>query len=783
MGTSLQPRRPRITSRPLDAGQAEVEDDHVGWVPGGELERLLAGGGEVDVVAAGPQVGGRAPAGSAARRRRRGPGCVMRAASARLIDHGGAAAGGVVDLDGRRPWRRRSPGRRPGRGRRRCRRGCRRGAGTAGTPAPRSTAGCPGPGRSTRRSTRPPNAPASTRTRRPGGREADGVVDDVGQRPFEQRGVGQHRRQRLGELARRRSARAGPRLARAAGTTSSRPTGAGASAAGRRPGGGSCRAGCSTSVVSRSVSSSMVARNSARLLGRPVDVGLAEAGDRRLDRRQRRAQVVGDRLEQRAAQLVGLGQRVGPAGLGPEPAVLEDGGELGGEGVEHERGPRRRCRGPPSASTTSGRSSSTRSASSGRGGRASPAAASTRQPPSVAAEHGGRVEAEDGPQVARAAPAAGRPRPSWRPGGPGSAASARARAASARAAGGGVDEAAHDDGDAEEDDEGDDVLGLGDGPPVEGRGEEPVGGQERADGGERARAACRRPRRWSRPGRGTAAARSAGRSSRGAGPAPGSAAARPPTASTQPTACRRGGSGELMRRRRRRRRASPVAGRRPRSCEMTWTSIGPDSRTTRLIDRAPRSARPTGTGWLAPSTSWVAFSARAKSTSAAATSLPATSWYSPPISSSSWRCSSSSPLGGPARPSSLRDVDAEQLAVGPLGDAGRPPDERLGAGRAGDGDDDPFAGLPRLGDAVALAVVLEADVDLVGHPQQGQLAQRGRGCRAGSSWPGRRRSSRARRCCRGPCAGAAPRASCRPARPGRRPGRPRRGWSRAGGCR
>ena len=82
-------------------------------------------------------------------------------------------------------------------------------------------------------------------------------------------------------------------------------------------------------------------------------------------------------------------------------------------------------------------------------------------------------------------------------------------------------------------------------------------------------------------------------------------------------------------------------------------------------------------------------------------------------------------LGGrTGEPLVAADVHAEQLAVGPLGDARGAADQRLGAGRPGDGDDDPLPRLPRLGDPVTLAVLLEADVDLVGDPQQGQLAER-----------------------------------------------------------
>ena len=57
------------------------------------------------------------------------------------------------------------------------------------------------------------------------------------------------------------------------------------------------------------------------LLRGPGDVGLAEAVDRRLDPGERGAQVVGDRLEQSAAQLVRFGE----------------GGCLGGLGVESRR--------------------------------------------------------------------------------------------------------------------------------------------------------------------------------------------------------------------------------------------------------------------------------------------------------------------------------------------------------------------------------------------------------------------------------------------------------------
>ncbi len=70
-------------------------------------------------------------------------------------------------------------------------------------------------------------------------------------------------------------------------------------------------------------------------------------------------------------------------------------------------------------------------------------------------------------------------------------------------------------------------------------------------------------------------------------------------------------------------------------------------------------------------------------------------------------------------------VQAQQLAVGPLGEAGGPADQHLAGRRPGERHHDPLARLPRLGDAVAAAVLLQPHVDLVGDPQQRQLAQGG----------------------------------------------------------
>ncbi len=116
---------------------------------------------------------------------------------------------------------------------------------------------------------------------------------------------------------------------------------------------------------------------------------------------------------------------------------------------------------------------------------------------------------------------------------------------------------------------------------------------------------------------------------------------------TQPQSCRRGDSGVMTWRivGSRRAPASPSAGGR----EMTWTSIGPDIRTTRLITDPLISSRHRDRP-LAPSTIWVAFSARARSTRAAATSLLVTRRYSPPSSSSSWRWAATMAASGSPEP-------------------------------------------------------------------------------------------------------------------------------------
>ena len=72
------------------------------------------------------------------------------------------------------------------------------------------------------------------------------------------------------------------------------------------------------------------------------------------------------------------------------------------------------------------------------------------------------------------------------------------------------------------------------------------------------------------------------------------------------------------------------------------------------------------------------------------------------------------------------DVHGQQVgALAAGGDPGGAADQGVALGAAGQRDDDPFAGLPGGVDVVLGAVPVELLVDLVGQPEQGQLAQRG----------------------------------------------------------
>ena len=180
----------------------------------------------------------------------------------------------------------------------------RRAAGTAGTPRRADRRGMPGPRSTTRRSTRRPTAPASTRTGSSGGDHASALSTTLAT-PARAAPGRLDTRERLGDV----DVDASPRSAEArerGGHDLLEADVAHARAGARRLWSRLMSSRLPTSVFSRSVSSSIVCEQLARRLGRPVDVALQQARDRRLDRRQRRAQVVRHRCEQRRAQLVGL---------------------------------------------------------------------------------------------------------------------------------------------------------------------------------------------------------------------------------------------------------------------------------------------------------------------------------------------------------------------------------------------------------------------------------------------------------------------------------------------
>ena len=259
-----------MTSSPSMPGRPRSRIDDVGVVPGGQARAPPRRWRRGRRRSRGPAGWCRAPAGSAARRRRRGPGGARgrhrRPAAAARRPWSCPPPRGVLDgeLAAHRPGEAAGDGQAEARRRRRAA-GGRRGAGTAGRPARARSAAMPGP-RSTTRS-------------------SDPVAHGAGLDPH-RRAVGRRGRRRC-RPGWRRPARAGPgrrapagsvsgtstvdvagaavpRPASAAGTTSSRPT----ARSGGRDGAGLDAAHVEQvrrrARSSRSVSSSMVARNSSR---------------------------------------------------------------------------------------------------------------------------------------------------------------------------------------------------------------------------------------------------------------------------------------------------------------------------------------------------------------------------------------------------------------------------------------------------------------------------------------------------------------------------------------
>ena len=158
-----------------------------------------------------------------------------------------------------------------------------------------------------------------------------------------------------------------------------------------------------------------------------------------------------------------------------------------------------------------------------------------------------------------------------------------------------------------------------------------------------------------------------------------------------------------------------------------------------------------------PRTSWVAFISRAKSSSAAGTSSPDDGVHRGAEAGRQLAHLAHLRRGHAGQPVAAHDVHDHQLGARLRCDPRRPAHQRLRLRAAGDGDDDALAGLPGVGDVVVGAVLGERGVDLVGQPQQRELAQRGQVAAPEVVATARRRCARARRRCRGKaCAATLP---------------------------
>ena len=459
----------------VDSGEAEVEDDEVGVLPGGDRERRLAGLGEVDVVAACAEVG---------RERAQDLGLVVddedarhsaaRSRATMVSPPPGVSSASISPpIASTKPFATARPSPTP----------------SLWPESPsrwkglnsrsRSARGTPGPAVDDAHVDDAVDDAGGHARRRAGRREADRVRDHVGERALEQAAIGEHARERLGDVE----------LDRAVGDADAVQRGGKHLVEADRHGADLERARLEPAHVEQVADERveavglLVDRLEELLprLGRPVDVALEQARDRGLDRGDRRAQVVRDGGEERRAELVRRRERACRLGLGLELAEVDGGGELLGEGVEHalvlaadrragEREhvlgvelDRRAC--SPRGSRERGLRSPPRSASRLRGGGEPPL------PRARARGRGPRARADD-------RRGAGEPRERL---GLGAGAGSFGRAA-----GGERDEARDDRADGEEDEEREHVLGVGDRERVVGLDEEPVDEQEAADRGRQA---------------------------------------------------------------------------------------------------------------------------------------------------------------------------------------------------------------------------------------------------------------------------------------------------------
>ena len=346
---------------PRDVGEPEVEHDEIGPVPGGELQRDLAGPGRVDRVAARLQV---------RHERAQDLWFVVDDEETRVVDRLPLLAPSCAGPLGPRSLRAGIPGSLDARSWRTLERDSGRGTATRRVVelevAVHRIDEAEGNGQAE------PDAGVARRVAQPlereedpvafGGTDAGAAVDDAEvtrsfTAPASTRtgaSGGDHLSAFSTRFAITRSSNAAspctggsdsetsvstprarsPRLASAAGTTSSRCTSRTI---------GSITPACNrlmssklpTSALSRSASSSIVARNCGDVGRAPLHVGLTQARRGGLDGSERRPQVVRHGLQQRGAQFVRLAEGRCRRGLLRQAGAFAHRRELGRERVEH----------------------------------------------------------------------------------------------------------------------------------------------------------------------------------------------------------------------------------------------------------------------------------------------------------------------------------------------------------------------------------------------------------------------------------------------------------------
>jgi len=160
-----------------------------------------------------------------------------------------------------------------------------------------------------------------------------GVPHHVGHDPLQKRGVGQHSGQVLGDVD--HGSRRLPGQAHEGGRYDLLE----AHGAQDEPEGTGLEAAHVEQIADEGVEAiDLLVDGHEQLMGivlTEVDVGLEEAGGRRLNRRERSSEVMTDRSEQRGAQLVRLAQGGGMSGFGLQAPFAQRLCHPSGEGVEH----------------------------------------------------------------------------------------------------------------------------------------------------------------------------------------------------------------------------------------------------------------------------------------------------------------------------------------------------------------------------------------------------------------------------------------------------------------